>query len=71
MESYTNDFLDRLYSFEIGPVLFKPTKCEEIQFRPTKLDAKSYFIAGDDRACNEDKGVFHKLGQKSDLKIQI
>ena len=33
-ESYTNDFLDRLYSFESGPVLFKPTKCEEIQFRP-------------------------------------
>lgn len=55
-ESYTNDFLDRLYSFETGPVLFKPTKCEEIQFRPTKLDAKSYFIAGDDRACTEDKG---------------
>mgnify|MGYP001164179069 CR=1 FL=1 len=55
-ESYTNEFLDRLYSFESGPVLFKPTKCEEIQFRPIKAAAKSYFIAGENRACNEDKG---------------
>ena len=55
-ESYTNEFLDRLYSFELGVVLFKPTKCEEIQFRPTKAEARSYFIAGEDRACNEDKG---------------
>lgn len=55
-ESYTNEFLDRLYSFESGPVLFKPTKCEEIQFRPIKAEAKSYFIAGENRACNEDKG---------------
>ena len=55
-ESYTNDFLDRLYSFENGPVLFKPTKCAAEQFRPTKAEATSYFIAGDDRACQEDKG---------------
>ena len=55
-ESYTSDFLDRLYSFENGTVLFKPTKCEEIQFRPNKAKAKSYFIAGEDRACSEDKG---------------
>ncbi len=55
-ESFTSDFLDKLYSFEDGPVLFKPTKCELEQFRPTKAEAKSYFIAGDDRACNEDKG---------------
>jgi len=55
-ESFTIDFLDKLYSFESGPVLFKPTKCELEQFRPTKAEAKSYFIAGDDRACNEDNG---------------
>ena len=53
-ESFTSDFLDKLYSFEDGPVLFKPTKCELEQFRPTKAKAKSYFIAGDDRVCNED-----------------
>ena len=55
-ESFTSNFLNKLYSFENGPVLFKPTKCELEQFRPTKAEAKSYFIAGDDRACNEDKG---------------
>jgi hypothetical protein len=55
-ESFTSDFLDKLYSFEEGPVLFKPTKCEIEQFRPTKSESKSYFIAGDDRSCNEDKG---------------
>ena len=55
-ESFTSEFLDKLYSFENGPVLFKPTKCADEQFRPTKSEAKSYFIAGDDRACNEDKG---------------
>lgn len=55
-ESFTSAFLDKLYSFQDGPVLFKPTKCELEQFRPTKSEAKSYFIAGDDRSCKEDKG---------------
>lgn len=55
-ESFTSEFLDALYSFEAGPVLFKPTKCAVEQFRPSKDEAKSYFIAGDNRACNEDKG---------------
>lgn len=55
-EKFTSDFLDKLYSFETGPVSFKPTKCAVEQFRPTKPEAVSYFIAGDDRACEEDKG---------------
>ena len=55
-EDFTSEFLDDLYSFELGAVLFKPTKCEVEQFRPSKADALSYFIAGDNRACNEDKG---------------
>lgn len=55
-EKFTNDFLDTLYAFEAGLVSFKPTKCEIEQFRPTKLEALSYFIAGEDRACKEDKG---------------
>lgn len=55
-EVYANDFLDDRYSFEAGPVLFKPTKCAIEQFRPTKPKALSYFIAGEDRACKEDKG---------------
>ena len=55
-EEYASEFLDNLYAFESGEVLFKPTKCEIEQFRPTKLEALSYFIAGDERACQEDKG---------------
>lgn len=55
-KSFCSDFLDRLYSFENGPVVFKPTKCKFKQFRPTKVEALSYFIAGDDRACEEDGG---------------
>lgn len=55
-EAFTSEFLDMLYAFEVGTVLFKPTKCEIQQFRSTKPDALSYFIAGDDRTCEEDKG---------------
>ena len=49
-ENYTSEFLDELYGFEFGSVLFKPTKCEIEQFRPSKQEALSYFIAGEDRA---------------------
>lgn len=55
-ETFTSQFLDDRYAFEAGSVLFKPTKCEAEQFRPTKIEALSYFIAGADRACSEDKG---------------
>ncbi|MGB2128230.1 MAG: hypothetical protein ACPHXR_02015 [Flavicella sp.] len=55
-EQFTSGFLDKLYAFELKTVLFKPTKCAEIQFRNTKAEAFSYFIAGEDRACAEDKG---------------
>lgn len=55
-EAYASDFLDKLYAFDGEQVLFKPTKCEIEQFRPTKAQALSYFIAGDDRACEEDQG---------------
>lgn len=55
-EAFASDFLDKLYAFELGSVSFKPTKCALEQFRPTKLQALSYFIAGEDRACEEDKG---------------
>lgn len=55
-EAFANSFLNDLYSFKNGPVLFKPTKCEIEQFRPTKEKALSYFIAGENRACEEDNG---------------
>ena len=40
------DFLDELYSYESGPVLFKPTMASVEQFRKTKQVALSYFIGG-------------------------
>lgn len=55
-EAFASSFLDERYAFASSTVLFKPTKCEIEQFRPTKSEALSYFIAGSDRACKEDKG---------------
>ena len=55
-ETYASTFLDERYAFENDSVLFKPTKCTFEQFRPTKKEALSYFIAGDDRVCREDNG---------------
>ena len=55
-EKFAQDFLSNHYAFDSGEVLFKPTKCSVEQFRPTQLEALSYFIAGDNRSCNEDGG---------------
>ena len=55
LEIYASNFLDRLYNFE-DKVLFKPTKVKNLQFRNNKKSAMSYFIAGDNRECAEDKG---------------
>ncbi len=40
-------FLDTLYAFNMGDVLFKPTLVSQKQFRLTKKGALSYFIGGD------------------------
>ncbi|WP_010520925.1 hypothetical protein [Aquimarina agarivorans] len=55
-EAFASGFLNKLYAFKEGKVLFKPTKCAIKQFRSTKAEALSYFIAGKNRACIEDKG---------------
>jgi len=55
-ETYANEFLSSLYAFTEGIVLFKPTKCAIEQFRPRQVEALSYFIAGENRVCKEDKG---------------
>tara|TARA_B100000886_G_scaffold158143_1_gene107784 strand:+ start:638 stop:1090 length:453 start_codon:yes stop_codon:yes gene_type:complete len=55
LEIYASNFLDRLYNFE-DKVLFKPTKAKNFQFRNNKKSAMSYFIAGDSREYDEDKG---------------
>ena len=46
--------LDRLYGFELGPVLFKPTLSGGPQtFRLTKIGALSYFVGNDPKYPND------------------
>ena len=47
--------LDVLYAFEVGDVLFAPTKAAESQFRLTREAALSYFVGGNEK-YNEEHG---------------
>jgi hypothetical protein len=47
--------VDNLYAYQLGPVLFAPTKAAEKQFRLTRRGAISYFVGGD-KKFPEDKG---------------
>ena len=50
LKEYTINFLNELYSFELGPVLFKPTMASVEQFRNSQQMALSYFIGEIGRA---------------------
>lgn len=45
--------INTLYGYNIGTVLFKPTKASVVQFRDDKDEALSYFVGGKEP---EDKG---------------
>lgn len=47
--------IDSLYAYDLGPVLFKPTKAAEEPFRDDKEKALSYFVATNGK-CAEDQG---------------
>jgi len=49
------DHIDTLYAFQSGPVLFKPTKAADKQFRMTREEALSYFVGGNEKFA-EDHG---------------
>ena len=51
----TYKFLDDLYSFKQGKILFKPTKASQKQFRRNKNEFVSYFI-GHNKVSEEDQG---------------
>ena len=51
----TEKMLKELYAFDLGEVLFKPTRVSKKQFRLSFEGAKSYFV-GDNPLYNEDKG---------------
>ncbi len=48
-----SDAIAKLYGYDEGKVLFKPTKAAEVEFRDSKEEALSYFIGGIDK---EDHG---------------
>ncbi|HIF9068575.1 TPA: hypothetical protein ACX6QT_001090 [Photobacterium damselae] len=52
-EKDANIFIQQMYDFDNGTVLFKPTKASQHPFRNTKEDALSYFVGG---KYDEDKG---------------
>lgn len=54
-EKATDELISTLYAFDLGKVLFKPTKASQAQFRPDVKSAKSYFIGGDSDHA-EDNG---------------
>ena len=47
------EHINELYAYDLGPVLFKPTKVSQVQFRDDKAEALSYFVGGKEP---EDKG---------------
>ncbi len=47
------DFVERMYAYDEGSVLFKPTRARKHQFRLDKESAISYFVKG---KYAEDKG---------------
>lgn len=52
-EKAAMEVINKLYGYDIGPVLFKPTKASVVEFRDTKEKALSYFVTG---KVPEDKG---------------
>ena len=62
--SVAGDMLDRLYGFNLGPVLFKPTLSGGSQtFRLTREGALSYFI-GQNPVYSQDSGFGIKFWRK-------
>ena len=54
-EIEASQMIKRLYGYDNGIVLFKPTKAKENQFRLSFEGAKSYFVGGDEN-FSEDSG---------------
>ena len=73
ISNQTSDFIDRLYFYDFGDVLFKPTLASQTQFRKTKEGALSYFI-GNNNKFPEDSGFALKswtniIWENSSIKI--
>ena len=65
--AFTESFINQLYAFDYGKVLFKPTKASKKQFRLDKKAALSYFI-GRDTKYQEDTGF--ALNPWADIRFE-
>ena len=66
--SIASEMLDRIYGFEFGPILFKPTLSGGDQtFRTTKQGALSYFV-GHDPHYPADTGFGIKFWREVELE---
>jgi len=54
-ENIADELFKKLYAFNEGNVLFKPTMAKVAQFRTKKEEFYSYFL-GINNVCKEDKG---------------
>ena len=61
-ETFASAFLDARYAFDAAEVLFKPTKCEVEQFRPSK-DDHAYIRV--DEIDTKDEILLHHVDSKS------
>ena len=55
-----SNFIDEVYAYNSGKVLFKPTLATDVQFRLNKVAALSYFVGGNPN-FKEDKGFALKV----------
>ena len=53
LQTVASNLIENLYAYDVGPVLFKPTKAAAVPFRDTLDEAISYFIGG---SVPEDHG---------------
>jgi hypothetical protein len=63
LENVADELISKLYAYGISTVLFKPTLAAQDQFRGTKEQALSYFIAKNG-VCSEDHGFAIKPWEK-------
>ena len=55
LDNLTSELMQKIYAFDYCDVLFKPTMAKLDQFRSSKEEFLSYFLAQND-ACKEDSG---------------
>lgn len=63
LENVADELITKLYAYGLSTVLFKPTLAAQDQFRGTKEQALSYFIAKNGK-CSEDHGFAIKPWEK-------